>query len=63
MVSVNLLHILPATICGVVGVFFNVSLLADVQAGLARTRDVVNASLLSVAAWAGAAVSLWSALT
>lgn len=59
----NLLHLLPATVCGVVGMFFSVSLLADVQAGAARTRDVVNASLLSVAAWAGAVVSLWSALT
>jgi len=43
--------------------FFGFCLIGDVQAGVARTRNVVNASLLSVAAWAGAVVSLWSALT
>ena len=59
----NLLHILPATVCGVVGMFFGFCLIGDVQAGVARTCDIVNASALSVAAWVGAAVSLWSALT
>jgi hypothetical protein len=59
----HLLHLLPATVCGVAGMFFVFCLIGDVQAGVARTRDIVNASALSMAAWAGAAVSLWGALT
>jgi hypothetical protein len=59
----NLLHLIPAAVCMTTALFFNVSLLADMKAKIASTRDIANVSALSVLSWAGAAVSLWEAVS